>query len=397
MKVFSMKTLFAICVAASLAACGGGGSPTAGTPITVTPPVATASNVLAMVVGPGPSNNVNIPFVSVRICTPGTSVCRTIDNVLVDTGSTGLRIFNTSLNNLALPAQTTPGSSVTLECAQFLSFVVWGPVKQADVYLGDKRAAAVPIQVMTDPAYPTVPSNCTSAGLLASNSTDLHANGILGIGVFVNDGQRYYNCAPTSTSTRCPVTLPASQQVQNPVAFFESDNNGVVLQLPAISDTGARQVDGLVIFGVGTRSNNQLDGALVLQTDSRGFFTTTYKGVSLVNSFLDSGSNGLYFPDTALPNCGGSLSDFFCPQAPQNLTATVGLRSGSTETISFNIGNANSLLASANFAYNNLGGNLNNTGFDWGLPFYFGRRVFTVIEGRSSPAGVGPQVAYTRL
>lgn len=363
----------------------------------MSPPVAAASNVLAMVVGPGPSNNINIPFVSVRVCTPGTSVCRTIDNVLVDTGSTGLRLLNTALNNLALPAQTNANSAITLECAQFLSFVVWGPVRQADVYLGDKLAASVPIQVIADPAHPVVPSNCSSAGPVVTTVSDLHANGVLGIGSFVNDGQRYYNCSPTSTSTRCPAVLLPSQQVQNPVALFDADNNGVVLQLPAVSATGARQLAGAVIFGVGTRSNNQLGDALVLQTDSRGFFNTTYKGVSLANSFIDSGSNGLYFPDAAIPACAGALTDFFCPAMMQSLSATVRLSGGSAETLAFSIGNASSLLASNNFVYNNLGGDLNSAGFDWGLPFFFGRRVFTVIEGRTSPAGVGPQVAYTRL
>ena len=135
----------------------------------------------------------------------------------------------------------------------------------------------------------------------------------------------------------------------------------------------------------------------MLQTDSRGFFNTTYKGVSLSNSFIDSGSNGLYFPDSAIPDCGGALTDFFCPTTTQSLSAAVRLSNGIAETIAFSIGNASTLLASSNFVYNNLGGDLNSAGFDWGLPFFFGRRVFTVIEGRSSPAGVGPQVAYTRL
>ncbi len=394
-----MRAFFLLCLAACLSACGGGGAgASSGASTTpVSPPVAAASNVLAMVVGPGPSNNVNIPFVSVRVCTPGTSVCRTIDNVLVDTGSTGLRILNTALNNLALPAQTNASSAITLECAQFLSFVVWGPVRRADVYLGDKLAASVPIQVIADPAHPVVPSNCASAGPVVTSVGDLHANGVLGIGSFVNDGQRYYNCSPTSTSTRCPVALTPAQQVQNPVALFDTDNNGLVLQLPVVGATGAGEVAGAIIFGVGTRSNNQLDDAVVVQTDSRGYFSTTYKGVSLTNSFVDSGSNGLYFPDATLPGCAGALKDFFCPTTVQNLSATVRLSSGSTEAIAFNIGNATTLLASRNFVYSNLGGDLHSSGFDWGLPFFFGRRVFTVIEGRSSPAGVGPQLAFTRL
>jgi len=32
--------------------------------------------------------------------------------------------------------------------------------------------------------------------------------------------------------------------------------------------------------------------------------------------------------------------------------------------------------------------------FDWGLPFFFGRNVFTAIETRNTPAGTGPFWAY---
>jgi hypothetical protein len=348
-----------------------------------------------MVVGPGPGNNVNIPYVSVRVCAPGTTDCRTIDNILVDTGSTGLRLVSSVMSGLALPAQTTPGSAVTLECAQFLSFVTWGPVKLADIYLGSKKAPAVPLQVVADPAYPVVPSGCSAAGPVASGVGDIHANGILGIGVFVNDGQRYYNCAPTTPQSRCTTSLPVAQQVQNPVAALDSDNNGVVLQLPAIAAAGAREISGSLILGVGTRDNNQLGNALVVQTDSRGYFSTTYKGVTLTNSFMDSGSNGLYFADAGLADCSGTLSGFYCPAATQNLSATVRLVNGNAQTINFSVANGSSLLASPNFAYNNLGGTLADVTFDWGLPFYFGRRVFSVIEGRNSVAGVGPLVAYT--
>ena len=394
-----MKWLLNVCLVAALAACGGGGgggpsSPATGATPGVPAPVA-AANVLPMVVGAGPTNNVNIPYVSVRVCAPGTADCRTIDNVLVDTGSTGLRLLGSAMSGLVLPPQTTASSNVTLECAQFLSFVTWGPVKLADIYLGGNKAPAVPLQVIADPAYPVVPSGCAAAGPLATQISDIHANGILGIGVFVNDGQRYYNCAPTTPQTRCSTILPTSQQVQNPVAALASDNNGVVLQLPAVGAAGARQVDGFLILGVGTRDNNQLGDARVIETDSRGYFNTVYKGVTLRNSFVDSGSNGLYFADATIADCPGKLTGFYCPASTQSLSATVRLQNGSSATIDFSVGNASSLLASSSFAYNNLGGAVTDVSFDWGLPFYFGRRVFSVIEGRSSAAGVGPVVAYT--
>ena len=33
-------------------------------------------------------------------------------------------------------------------------------------------------------------------------------------------------------------------------------------------------------------------------------------------------------------------------------------------------------------------------GFDFGLPFFMGRHVFTAIEGQSTSAGNGPYMAY---
>jgi hypothetical protein len=38
----------------------------------------------------------------------------------------------------------------------------------------------------------------------------------------------------------------------------------------------------------------------------------------------------------------------------------------------------------------------NSGSFDWGMPFFFGRNVYTAIEGVTPPSGVpaGPFVAY---
>jgi hypothetical protein len=40
-----------------------------------------------------------------------------------------------------------------------------------------------------------------------------------------------------------------------------------------------------------------------------------------------------------------------------------------------------------------LGGSNAGT-FDWGLPFFFGRNVYTAINGKSTPAGQGPFWAF---
>jgi hypothetical protein len=62
--------------------------------------------------------------------------------------------------------------------------------------------------------------------------------------------------------------------------------------------------------------------------------------------------------------------------------------------VNFTIVSASQLFSNNNdFVFPALGGP--NPGiFDWGLPFFMGRNVFVAIEGRNTPAGVGPFWAY---
>src|ERR1700743_3224636 len=92
-KVINLVRLAAlVALLAVLTSCGsssGGGS---GTGPTNPTPVA---NTVAVSVNAGPANNaVNTAYVSVQVCNPGsTASCATIPNVILDTGSSGLRIL----------------------------------------------------------------------------------------------------------------------------------------------------------------------------------------------------------------------------------------------------------------------------------------------------------------
>ncbi|MCX7226770.1 MAG: DUF3443 family protein, partial [Burkholderiales bacterium] len=76
----------------SIAACGGGSSTPAKLPTVEVP---AGNNAIAVTVDRGPTgNNVNRLYTSVTICEPGSSSqCQTINHVLVDSGSTGLRLL----------------------------------------------------------------------------------------------------------------------------------------------------------------------------------------------------------------------------------------------------------------------------------------------------------------
>ncbi len=384
-----------------VAACGGGGGGgSSASNYVATLPSLSATNVAPLMVEAGPGSNVNMPYVTVTVCVPGTSSCNSIDHVLLDTGSTGLRLFASKVD-VALPAQATASSSDLGECAHFLKTMAWGRVKLADVQIGGESAASVPIQLM-DASDARRPLACTSSPLLSTSSSAntqaLSANGILGVGLLANDNQTYFNCA-ASTRNCAPMNngpTPA-EQVQNPVGFFATNNNGVVLQLPALPATGALRAQGYLIFGVGTQPNNQLGAAKIVPVNSAGFFTTVYEGVNMNSSFMDSGSNGLFFGNASVAICTGALTDFYCPTSARSLSASIQLDSGMAN-VAFSIAGADTLLAANNyFAFNNLGGMLDNSSFDWGLPFFFGRSVYTVIEQRSVPGTplIGPFNAFT--
>jgi hypothetical protein len=385
-----------------LTACGGGGGGGSHP---------AESNVMSVIVDRGPtvSGNVNQPFVSVTICEPGNSAnCQTIDHVLIDTGSTGLRLVADAVSSTVLaglPSRQGGGGVDLMECQAFVSGYLWGSVRLADVKLGGLTASNLAIQVIGDPAAPTVPSDCSSrgGGYPMNSVEDLGAKGVLGIDAFVADCPAcalasslpvYYNCPGGTCIT---VQLAEAEQILNPVAALPTDNNGILLTMPAVGTTGASNVSGSLILGVGTRSNNSLGSAKVFDLDDYGELRTWYKNTGYW-SFFDSGSNGLFFPDATIAAC-THLVGFFCPTPwPLALSGEVaGAVTNNWTVIDFSVGNADTLLATyPNTAYSNLVGDWPGTTayFDWGMPFFYGRRVFFAIDGRSTPGGTGPYVAF---
>jgi Protein of unknown function (DUF3443) len=373
----------------------------------------TGPNVDAISVNSGPLGQyANGIFTSVTVCAPGsTSNCQTISGVLIDTGSYGLRVLSSALNGLSLPQQKDAATNTNpiAECAQFSDGITWGSVRTADIQVAGESASSVPIEVIGDPGFSSVPSNCSKAGTPMDSQKSLLANGIIGIGPFAQDCPAcsvptqnpgfYYACPTPST---CGVTSePVANQVTNPISMFSTDNNGSILELPSIPATGQPSVSGFLVFGIGTQSNNAVGSPKVFTIDRQtGNFTTQFKGTSYNTSFIDSGSNGLFFLDsttTGLPTstCQQGITGFYCPSSTQNFSATQVGANGTSNTVNFSIADANTLFSSTspNFAFNDLGGPNPGT-FDWGLPFFFGRNVITAIDGQTTPAGQGPYWAY---
>ncbi len=392
--------------------CGGGSNTPAMNKI-ATP----TQNVQAITVDGGPPAvvtatglYVNGPFVTITVCAPGsTTSCNTIDHVLVDTGSYGLRVLSSLSGGeltVSLPA-TSVGGNPLGECVQFadMSFL-WGPVETADIKIAGEQASSVPVNVVGDTTFPTVPTSCKTGGQDEDTLNALVANGILGLGPFPQDcgpactsgippSGLYYQC-PSSGCVPSLVNL--ATQVQNPVSLFASDNNGVIVELPAPSGPQA-SLAGSLVFGIGTQSNNALGSATVLTIDSFGNFSTTVSGISgaMSQSFIDSGSNALFFDDNNLASC-QTNTFFYCPLTPASLTATNSGSNGASTAISFSVPNADGIFNSFpnDAVIPGLAGpsNTNGSSFDWGLPFFYGRNVFTSIAGTTAPGGPTPYWAY---
>lgn len=361
-----------------------------------------------------PQPALNTAFVTVKVCVPGTQTCQTIDDIEVDTGSSGLRILGSALT-LNLPAVMSGGVPLA-ECLPFADGSSFGPVVTADLTMptSGETAAGINVQVIGAATYQTLPADCQTQP--ENTVVTFGANGILGVGPFVQDcgtacvsqvvPSTYYTCPTSATCVGAEAAL--TQQVSNPVAAFSTDNNGVIVEIAAVSSPGAATVsnpNAVLVFGIGTHANNALGSATVLPADSFAFVRATYSGTSGLNAALDSGSNVSYFSDNTIPACTGSFSGLYCPVSTLNLSATLSGVSGSPATVAdFSVVNGVLAPIGTDAAIPGLAGPLNlvnappagseDIEFDLGMPFFFGRNVFTAIEGASTPGGTGPFFAF---
>jgi len=426
-QFLSVSVSLLICL--FMTACGGGssssGSGSSSSGAASTTKFRTGSNVVALSVDGGVFNSVNAPFVSVTVCsTTNTSSCLTIDHILVDTGSVGLRIFNqpstttAALSTLGLSAVTDPANSANSvgECLTFVQGNTWGPMKTANITIGQKSAGNVAIQVIdntTAPTYIAAPAACTQTGTMMNTPKDFGANGVLGIGLNLQDcgalcvpsnnsAAVYFDC---STANGCVnIGMPLINQIQNPVSQFSSDNNGVILSFNSVAVTGATSVAGTLTFGIDTETNNASQNQNTILADINGNFVTTFEGATYAGSYLDSGSNGLFFNPPAnygIAICSSPLDGFYCPNNTENFSAQISGQTGSSgiATVSFSVANTLALFNTGNYVFANLGGTETNVSgqgntFDWGLPFFLGRDVYVAFEGQHTTKATGPYFGF---
>ncbi len=333
------------------------------------------------------------------MCEPGNaSRCNTINNVLLDTGSYGLRLFS-SLLSLNLPQNSVAGKPL-YEKTDFLSGSVWGSVVNADVYLADQKAPSIPIQLMQS-TYPQSMTSSTANFYTTPNA--LGANGILGVGALLQDcgescaysafNSPYYTY-DSASGTVTQTALPISQHIPNPVAKLSNAayTGGIQIDLtPSARTTIIGGVSAASGFVLGVPPTGLANGTVKLALNSSAHFYTGYTAQTVgssqrtLTSFIDSGSNAYFFPDDGILCTGNSFS-FYCPTLPLSLTAymfnasIVNAQTGDlinqTIPISFTV---QKNTASTTAFRPNLAGYLSKY-FDWGLPFFYAHKVYVGFE-----------------
>ncbi|HEF4780425.1 DUF3443 domain-containing protein [Burkholderia multivorans] len=366
---------------------------------------ANTANTAVITVNSGVASVINIPTVSVTVCAPGTTNCQVVNNVLVDTASYGLRLVGTAVSGLlgSLP-QTTSGGAPLAECGKFVSSYTWGSVRTVDLSIGSEQASSLPVQIIGDLGTSNVPTSCTNGNTSANSAGTLGANGILGIGPAPYDCgdncvtstssnyNNYYACPNGNAS--CTVTLvPLSQQVANPVHRFATDNNGVIVQMPNISNSGQASATGLLTFGIGTQSNNALGASSTLTSTTAGDVTATFLGRT-VTAFFDTGSNAYFFDDASQAVCSRNTS-FYCPTSTTTYSATLTGQNGTSAGVTMPVVNADAVFANTStFAFNDIAGPFGSSQWlDLGLPHFYGKTIYFGMDRRSM-GGAAPYVAF---
>lgn len=401
-----MKKFILILISCILTACGGGSgnndnnssSSSSGSTNNTT------LNQIPVTISTGPQNNyLNGLFGSITLCN-SSNACTTVNNVIFDTGSVGVRVLKSALPNGFLTADSDGNGGTYSNCGVFASGYTWGDVASATMTLGGLTSSQkVPVHIIGQSNY-SIPSS-SGNGSAMNTVSSLGANGIIGIGLFKYDcgstcvnyqTTAYYSCkSGTCTSTKIPLT----SQLLNPVAAMPAPyNNGNVISLPSISSTGSKNVNGSIYLGIGNATNNTITPTAIINTDTNGYINATMNGKSFSQSFLDSGTSIYGITDSSIPLCSQSgFTDYFCPSSTYS-TSILLSNAAKTQnsTVTLTIDNAYNLIQTGNNAFYNMAFNFSSwySSVDLGLTFFFGKNVATGIEGTSSNIGSGTYFAF---
>lgn len=336
-----------------------------------------------------PIRGFNRLTVSVTVCAPDhPGRCATIDHIMVDTGSVGLRLQAHAVpRTLDLPPLRDGAGHQVAQCLHFVHDAAWGGLHRADVHLGGLVAADIPVQIIGS-GLP-LPASCPDSGGYTSNGT-------LGLGLRATDCEG--DCVQSATHptyltcdaagcTGMDGSVPAALRVVNPAQHLVGHDNGIVLDLPMPARRGVARVRGTLTFGVNTAADNGLRGARILHLDPAGHFTTGFDGIDHPGSYIDSGTPYTIVPGSTLPRCrpGGSA---LCLDPARSFAAVMRGADGAALPMTFLVGRFPADETGV-FAAAAMAGAADEPGFVWGAPFFMGRRVALVFRDKAVPGQPG--------
>ena len=364
----------------------------------------------------GGANTGNVPYVTVKICAPGsTTNCQIIDHVTVDTGSTGLRIAASALSSTLQPGNGLPtvagstASTALAECETYVASYAYGPIVSADIYIAGKLVKSASMQVFGSSAYP-VPSDCSSQGGMETDTTQAFGgNGLIGVSFDLLDQSYYFDCQ-TADPTQC-TDNNVYNGLPNLVSQFAADNNGVVLSLPPVPASGlSSPTVGTLTFGVSTQANNTpAASALAFANDLQTGEFAAQVGGTWYTAYIDSGTWVMYFNDAADTNltpCASTdyNSSLYCPATTQNIPVNFA-NSGTTTSVgslTYQVANADIVNTPLAIVFSNVAGpiasttTLDATTMAFGLSTFYGHNMYFLFNSMTAPGtGLGGTASTT--
>lgn len=390
-----LQLLMALTTALNLSSCNSGTGSSSPAPA----PTPSVSNVTTIVAGSGYNGRgINTPYITVTVCVPNTTSCQTLDHILMDTGSVGLKIDASQMNSLDLPAITQTGSGLPISvCNLYGSGYAFATANYADVYIAGEKAGNIPVQIINDSADQSgVPASCSSEGQQVVFS-DVGARGIIGINPIINVANNLNFNYVCSNGSCIPITegIPVPYLNVNPVGYFASDNNGQIISLPAATANSNTNLTGTLTFGLNTESNNLIPGNIssVLGDPNNfiGKFTVTTEGVAY-DSMFDSGTNHWLFYDATIPTCPPD-NLVYCPPTATQWQSVASSYDGSGTPIAISAGILSPTGYSSIMPFWGIQSS-QGSGL-YGLPFYYGKTVYLGFIGSQTSMGAGPTWGFT--
>ncbi len=239
-------------------------------------------------------------FVELTVCNRSHQ-CRIVPQVLVDTGSVGVRLSRGALGGLELDAEKDAEGRPVGAWARFGSGDLWGTVNLAQVRIGKLATLRpIPIQVIDRPERrETLPPGYgdPDARLMAIDM----ANGILGISPQRHQPNGYFvesrSAAGDDAGSWHATQLQRAMQIANPIADLPVPyDGGSVIRLPEVDPaSGDETASGELGLGIGAATDRLFPPharIVAHQLDAAGMFRAAISGHEF-DVLIDSGTNAL--------------------------------------------------------------------------------------------------------